>query len=88
MANDEIAKNLEEGLKLNMTATGRRLGVVTTPGGPFYRIALVDGKQGGQIPNKYSGKYTSAKLAQADLNRLIKETWDVAEQATPKRRSA
>lgn len=86
--NDLVAKTKEEGLEHNITATGRRLGIAPVKGLALYRIGFVDGKQGGALPAKLSGMYTGHKTAQLDLSTFIAETWDLAAEATPKKRSA
>lgn len=87
MANEvevPIAKNLKEGLAHGVTATGRQLGIVGAKIHGLYKIQYIDGRPG-SLPEKLQGRYTGIKYAQLDLDRFIKETWDFAEENTPKR---
>ncbi len=80
-----VAKNKEEGLQFNQTATGRILGVEAIPGSAFYRIRFVDGKPG-SVPDKYTGRYTNTKYAFDDISVLVADTWDEAQKHISKAR--
>ena len=82
-----LATNKEEGLERCITATGREIGAVPVVGTSLWRVALVDGLHGGQIPAKYSGRYTSYKEACFARDTFVQETWEVAASHTKKRKS-
>ncbi len=79
-----VAKNLQEGLKLGITSTGRQLGIIPARTHGLFRINYIDGKPGA-LPERLSGRYTGAKFAQEDLDSFITETWKIAAEHSPKK---
>lgn len=75
-----VCKTKEEGLKHNVTSTGRMLGIVPSPTHGLFHIRYVDGRSG-SVPDKLAGRYTGVRFAQEHLTDFVTQTWDiVAEQ--------
>lgn len=78
-----VCKTKEEGLKYNVTSTGRQLGVVPAPTHGLWQVRYIDGRSGG-LPEKLQGRYTGQKFAQEDITNFVNETWDVVAEVMAK----
>lgn len=76
----------DKGLKENLLPTGRKLGIVLVPGTSLYRIKFVDNKQG-DVPQEYSGKYTSRVYAEKDLKDYVESFWTMSESVSQKQQN-
>jgi hypothetical protein len=88
MANEvevPVAKNVEEGLKYGVTATGRQLGIVSAKTHGLFKIQFIDGKPG-TLPERLHGRYTGTRNAKLDLDNFIRETWKIADEHAKKSR--
>jgi hypothetical protein len=68
----------EKAAPLNITPTGRKLGVIPVKGSNMYRVAFVDGKAG-DLPDAYAGKYTALHYATAAMKDYVSKFWDQSE---------
>jgi hypothetical protein len=80
--NVPVCRNVEEGLKHNVTSTGRQLGVVPAQTHGMFKVKYIDGRTGA-LPESLQGKYTGVKFAQHDISDFIRKTWALAEENTP-----
>jgi hypothetical protein len=62
------------------TATGRVVGSKLTDNGSLYHLCYVDGKPG-NLPEKYSGLYTSPGQVDVAIRSFVEETFQVAEES-------
>ena len=64
--------------------TGRTVGPIPVRGTAFYTIGYVDGKPG-KVPEEYQGNYTGIRKAEKDVQRFVRDLWDVSDKAQTKK---
>jgi hypothetical protein len=69
----------------NVLPTGRKVGIVPVKGSGMVTIAYVDNKQGGSIPDRYTGRYTGLSMANKDLKKFVTEFWDLSDSSQKKK---
>ena len=76
MADDNsVLLNPEEALNKNFTPFGRQLGIKMDDQYGLYRIQLVDGKDGGSVPDALAGRWTSIAACENDLKAYLRRQW-------------
>lgn len=73
----------EAAIKDKLTPTGRKLGVVLEQDVALFRVEYTDGK-GGALPGELTGKWTKAEWAAENIQRYLKQMWDMSDLETQK----
>lgn len=80
-----LKRGKEFAIKEGYTPTGRRLGVGQVANTSLYRLQYIDDKPSRMHP-PYDGMYTKPTLAKADLDKYLKEFWEMSEKESQKAR--
>lgn len=65
----------------NRTPQGKQLGIAQVKGTALYAIKW---EEGGELPEKLTGRYTNVDLAHDDIHAYLKQRWDEADRVQAK----
>lgn len=85
MAESEVeVLTRDKAVPQNILPTGRKVGPIPVRGSSMFTIGYVDDKPG-KVPEEYQGRYTGIKQAEKDIQRFVRELWDVSDNAKQKK---
>jgi hypothetical protein len=80
-----LKQGKEWAIKEGYTPTGRKLGVGQVANTALCRLQYVDSKPSRMHP-PYDGMYTKPTLAREDLDKYLREFWEMSEKESQKKR--